>query len=460
MKNTSFRDKLLTRVSIILLIVIFIFQAGILYRLFQTNMNLLVRELNLSVEEAYSFDLNNRLGVGDSSTPSIKVAAIGEEEYETIDTTNVVYLGEHDRVSGDKTSDALALLNIAVEEYASQKRPIDLARFDSVVSQTLLRKDIHLQFYSEVVDVATGKIFETTSSPSVHSSDVLPSKNIPLNLSQSKVLRVVLIDPIGEVFPQMAWMLFLSLLFSLVCIYGMYYQLKTLSKQRRLASLKSDFFSEVSHEFKRPLAVLRQAINSLENEKILVDVAKRKRLLHIADFEITKMTGKTEMLLSLAMDDEGIFELNKTDFDLVKLVYDLADEALDSSSKSIDIDVDNQLTYKNICADESHMEQVISNIIGNAIKYSKAVVDIQIAMYEDRGYTCISIKDNGIGISEKDLNVIFKKYARAENSTNAKGHGIGLNYVKRIVDKHDGLLEVTSSLNEGSEFIVKLPNTK
>ena len=325
------------------------------------------------------------------------------------------------------------------------------------VASALKRNNINLRFYVEIVDLSANKVLETTLPATAHPSSILSSKNLPLNIKQTKVLRIVLIEPMSKIYPQMAWMLVLSLLLSLVCIYCLYFQLKTLSKQRKLAHLKSDFFSEVSHEFKRPLSVLKQAVSSLDNEKIIGDRDRRSKLLKIADLEITKMTEKTEMLLSLAMDDEGIFEVNKTEFDFVKVVYDLADEALDTTTKPIDVDVVNEVKNPYIIADQSHIEQVVSNLLGNAIKYSKAVIDIHIRIYEEGAYTCISVKDNGLGIAADDLNVIFDKYTRVAKTANIKGHGIGLNYVKRIIEKHKGIIDVESEVSVGSTFTIKIP---
>lgn len=458
MKSATFSDKFLTRISIIFVIIIFIFQAGILYRLFQANIDLLTRELNLLVSETYGANLNKRLVKGkDKTATQIEFKGVDAPLNSlTADTTKMVKIKTGSE-SLESEPNAVAILNIALEEFVSKSNPIDLELFSSSIEEGLKRSNIKFHFYVEIVDKETNKVLESTLLPTEHPSSTLQSKDIPLNLAQTKVLRVVLINPWSKVYPQMAWMLVLSLLLSLFCIYCLYFQLKTLSKQRKLAHLKSDFFSEVSHEFKRPLSVLKQAISSLDNEKIIMDAEKRGRLLKIADHEIVKMTEKTDMLLSLAMDDEGIFEINKAEFDLVKIVYDLADGAEGTTTKPIDIDVDNELKSPDIVGDKAHIEQVVSNLLGNAIKYSKAVIDIRIRLYVEGGYTCISIKDNGLGIAKKDLQVIFDKYARVAKTASIKGHGIGLNYVKRIVEKHNGLIDVKSEINVGSEFIIKLP---
>lgn len=460
MENVSLRDKLLAWVSIVFVVLIFLFQAGIIYSLFQTNMNLLTRELNLVTDEIYTADLNKRLDAGKRDAKNniqFKGTDDSSGKLDTLQGKKVVYFNGKEVSKSETQPSPVAILNLAIEEFISKTHSINLSNLKSEVEIALKRNNINLDFYVEIVDLSTNKVLDTTLPATLHPTSILSSKDMPLNINQTKVFRVVLIEPMSKIYPQMAWMLVLSLLLSLVCIYCLYFQLKTLSKQRKLAHLKSDFFSEVSHEFKRPLSVLKQAISSLDNEKIIIEKDRRNRLLKIADQEIIKMTEKTEMLLSLAMDDEGIFEVNKTEIDLVKIVYDLADEALDTTTKPIDVDIENGLNFSHIIADQAHIEQVISNLLGNAIKYSKAAIDIRIKMYEEGMYTCISIKDNGLGIATDDLQLIFNKYTRVAKTTNIKGHGIGLNYVKRIVEKHKGIIDVSSEVNVGSVFTIKLP---
>lgn len=460
MENVSLRDKLLAWVSIVFVVLIFLFQAGIIYSLFQTNMNLLTRELNLVTDEIYTADLNKRLDAGKRDAKNniqFKGTDDSSGKLDTLQGKKVVYFNGKEVSKSETQPSPVAILNLAIEEFISKTHSINLSNLKSEVEIALKRNNINLDFYVEIVDLSTNKVLDTTLPATLHPTSILSSKDMPLNIKQTKVFRVVLIEPMSKIYPQMAWMLVLSLLLSLVCIYCLYFQLKTLSKQRKLAHLKSDFFSEVSHEFKRPLSVLKQAISSLDNEKIIIEKDRRNRLLKIADQEIIKMTEKTEMLLSLAMDDEGIFEVNKTEIDLVKIVYDLADEALDTTTKPIDVDIENGLNFSHIIADQAHIEQVISNLLGNAIKYSKAAIDIRIKMYEEGMYTCISIKDNGLGIATDDLQLIFNKYTRVAKTTNIKGHGIGLNYVKRIVEKHKGIIDVSSEVNVGSVFTIKLP---
>lgn len=445
----------MTRLSILAVGLIFLSQALLIYRLFQANVDLLQRELNLVTQSVYNTELNSRLSSKDGvKTPTIEY--LGTTLPPGVDTLKATYI-DAKGLNQQQDKGVVSAMNIAMEEYIAKKRSINLHRIDSLASFLFKENNIKLKFYSEIVDLNTKKILETTLKDSSKPVDILSSKGIPLNIKETRELRIVLINPMWKIYPQMLWMLVLSLLLSIFCIYSLYIQKKTLAKQRQLANLKNDFFSEVSHEFKRPLAVLRQAISSLSNERIIANEEKRNRMLGIADQEIVKMTSKTEMFLSLAMEDEGVFELHRVEFDFSKIVFDLVDNALDTTPGSPSIDIDNELKNPIIFADKDHIEQMVSNLIGNAIKYSKDAIDIQIKLYQENNNICISVKDSGVGISPENLDVIFEKYSRVGKTTHAKGHGIGLNYVKRIVEKHGGSISVDSQINIGSVFTVKLP---
>lgn len=452
----------MTRFSIFAIGVIFLLQvsqAFLVYNLSQTNIRLLQRELDSINESVYDMDLNFRSGAKEANNVSdVKFQGTTTP---SIDTTIITGINGKGLTAIERDKSLVSATTLAMEEFVSKTYPINLQRIDSLAGIVLAQSSISLKFYSEIIDPKADKILETTLSASYRPSDVLYSRGIPLNVEQTKVLRLVVINPTWKIYLQIIGLLALSLLLSIFCVYNIHAQKKNLARQRQLASLKNDFFSEVSHEFKRPLAVLRQAISSLSNEKILLNAEKRARMLKIADEEILKMTSRTEMFLSLAQDDEGLFELHHTEFDLVKVVFDLADNAVDTTPGSPEIDVDNELKDPMIFADKEHIEQMLSNLIGNAIKYSKeSSINISIRLYQENNYVCISVKDTGLGISKENLDVIFEKYSRVGKTNHVKGHGIGLNYVKRIIEKHGGTISVESELNIGSEFVVKLPLVK
>jgi len=453
----------ITRFSILLVIVIFLAQVFLVYRLYQSNLNLLEREINLAMEEVYQTDLNRRVlsdGASKKLEPqSAQIKYIGDELPPDFDTTKIAKKIKIRDTSFDK-NDVVKAVNLSIEEYLSQRVPIDLQKFDSIVSIVLKRNGIEQSFYSEIVDKENNKVIETSHSPSDHSSQIIVSRDVPLDIKQTKVLRLVLVNPMTSIYYEMFIMLILSVIICVICIYSYHYHRKTLAKQRQVVQLKNDVFSDISHEFKRPLSTLMQIMSSLENEKIVLNEERRIRYLKMAGEEINKMSGQTDMILSMAMDDEGVLELNYTDINIEDEVYEIVDRFTETASKPTDIEIISNVSNPIISGDKYHIEHIITNLISNAIKYSKTPMEISIELHKDNNWLYISVKDNGIGISEGEINKIFDRYSRVGDTKAVKGHGIGLNYVKRMVKKHNGEISVESELDKGSKFIIKLPISK
>lgn len=453
----------ITRFSIVLVIIIFIIQVVLVFLLHQSNLNLLQREINLSAEEAYQFDLNRRMSLRNDSTTDtkerVKVKFIGDELPPELDTSQVKKITRLKSPPLEKDN-LIRGLNLSMEEFLSTRKPIELSKFDSIASKALEKVGIELPFYSEIVDLENNKIIDISNPSLSHSSDVLISKDIPLNVAQTKVLRLVLIDPMSRIYLEMFAMLILSVIICIVCIYSFHYHRKTLAKQRKIVQLKNDVFSDISHEFKRPLSTLMQILSSFENEKVITNPERRNRYLKLAAEEIQKMTGQTEMILSIAMDDEGVLQMNRTEYSIEEQISEIADRFTETSAKPIDIEVVSEMENPLISADKYHVEHMLTNLLSNAVKYSKPPLEIIITLIKDNNWLYISVKDNGIGISEEDQINIFDRYSRVGDTTLARGHGIGLNYVKRMVEKHEGEISVKSELDKGSEFIIKLPLSK
>ncbi|MDD4921683.1 MAG: HAMP domain-containing sensor histidine kinase, partial [Bacteroidales bacterium] len=200
-----------------------------------------------------------------------------------------------------------------------------------------------------------------------------------------------------------------------------------------------------------------KAVDSLLNTKAIDDPKKREKYLGISMDELNRMNGKIDMILTLSMEEEGMFKLNLSDFNLVDLIEELKERFLGVASKPINIRVDNLLNKPFITADRDHLYQCISNLIENAIKYSEERVDIIMNLTEENGSVLIAVQDNGSGIKEEDFGKIFEKFARVNTDKKTHGFGIGLSYVKQIIEKHGGRISVKSEPGKGSEFILQIP---
>lgn len=453
------KDKSLTIWSILFVIIIFILQLVLVYRLYQTKIDLIQREVELVFNEAYSINLGKRIEYMRIQQQNAGEHVTREQSREsTIDSLkNSILSKKGIKASVFHDENYLSFIDVIVEEEVSIQYPIKLKDLDVIVDLLLKRHDLILPYNIVLFNPINKKIISQTNQHFEQSSTLLSTRSIPLNIEGSESL-VIYFNPNFLTLYNWGWVLILSFIFSVFCIYCLYYQLSALLKQKELSKSKNSFFSEVSHELVRPLSVIHQALDSLRNDANIYDPVKREKYISFAQIEIDKMSKKIDMVLSLARDDEGMFELNIQQFDLVKLVYDEVDSILVTPPKQVDFDIDNQLkSNPNVFADKDHIEQVLSNLIGNSIKYSDQYLTITIKLYRDKKNVYISVKDTGVGISKEMQQFIFDKYSRADESHSKKGYGIGLNYVKRVVAKHGGDISLSSELKKGSEFIIRLP---
>jgi two-component system, OmpR family, phosphate regulon sensor histidine kinase PhoR len=246
--------------------------------------------------------------------------------------------------------------------------------------------------------------------------------------------------------------LFLSLIGLAISLFYFY-------RQKFLAEVQKDFVNNFTHEFKTPLAVIRIASDVLAQPDISQKADRLKRYASIIQNQTTHLQNQVEKLLKSASAENKKFPIDKEQVNpalLIEQALNKLQPLIEQKQARVDLKVVNGDT--NIQADESHLELAIVNILENALKYSNAP-HIIVEMGKEESDYFISIKDNGIGIEKKYIKDIFKKFYRVPtgNVHDVKGFGLGLNFVKRIMDGHDGKIRVHSLPGIGTEFRLLLP---
>jgi two-component system, OmpR family, phosphate regulon sensor histidine kinase PhoR len=450
------KEKRLTQFSIGFVAVIFLSQTYLIWKLFLVNKDFLNREINLVCQEAYTTDMNSRFRNGSKENPWIEFEDAKDAAPDPNPQTTTKY--DVDKMENVDKSNYVTIVNIAIETYLSKVNPLKLSSIDSLANILLDKKDIHKELYSRIINLENDSILACSKKGSMSESFFeIKSKSIPLNFQKTKGLQLVMVNPMNSIFSQMTGMLFLSFLFSLFCIYWLFILQKTLSRQKKLTQSKTDFYNQVSHELKRPVTVIYKAIDSLLSTPAIENKVRREKYLKLSMDELSQMNSKIDMILTISMEEEGMFKLSLSNMNIVEMIQEIEEKAqltLDSENTLI---ISNKLTNPIIFADKDHLYQCISNLIDNAVKYSGKDLKIEIALTEDEKYVNISVKDNGIGISETNLKNIFVKFERIDSGKKVHGYGIGLSYVKKIIEKHGGIISVNSALGKGSEFILKIP---
>lgn len=254
--------------------------------------------------------------------------------------------------------------------------------------------------------------------------------------------------------------LIISALFILIIILAFVSSLYQMIKQKQISEIKTDFINNMTHEFKTPIATINLALDAIKNPKIIDDKDKVLRYVKMIREENKRMHGQVENVLRISKLEKNQIYISKEKEDL----HDLVEEAithiellLNSKGGKITKKLNADLTE--VLANGFHFTNVIVNVLDNAIKYSLDAPVINVSTENTPKNIILKITDQGMGMSKNVQKSIFNKFYREEtgNIHNVKGHGLGLAYVKKIVEYHQGTVFVESEKEKGSTFIIKLP---
>jgi two-component system phosphate regulon sensor histidine kinase PhoR len=254
----------------------------------------------------------------------------------------------------------------------------------------------------------------------------------------------------------------MGVLFTLVIIAAFGLTVYTMIRQKKLNTIKNDFINNMTHEFKTPIATISLAVDALKNPKVIGSPEKLTYFSSIIKEENQRMNRQVETILKSALLDRQEIQLNKKPLHVHQIIEDVADNfALRLQEKGGDMEIHLNAEDDLIDADEVHMSNLVNNLLDNAVKYSKENVPPHISLSTSSGSRkfIIRIEDNGIGMTRETVKRIFEKFYRAHtgNIHNVKGFGLGLSYVKSVIEAHDGSIKPESTLGKGSAFTIELP---
>lgn len=357
--------------------------------------------------------------------------------------------------SGKEKSDSLKLIKSLQPIFISfSTNEIDYKQLDSLLKNQLDLKKIPIEFtfnhYKNDTIFFSSKdsILNTSFEKSVF------SKSTFLKDNEGFELRYNNID--FEALKRSTSGIFLSLVLSLLIISCLFYLVKIIKQQKELANIKNDLISNITHEFKTPIATISTAIEAIENFNVLDDKEKTKKYLSMSSIQLKKLHQMVEKLLETATLDSEQLYLKKEPIDTVELIKKIvAKHQLLCPTKEFSFRSNIENILMNL--DAFHFENVISNLIDNAVKYGGNSIEIQ--LNTDKKITEISISDDGDGIEKSHQEKIFEQFYRVPkgNTHDVKGFGIGLYYCKKIIEKHQGTIGVNSAKNQ-TIFKIQLPN--
>lgn len=331
-----------------------------------------------------------------------------------------------------------------------------------LIQTELLTAGVKQDFEWCVTDAAAARTFYSTGFREEWLKD---PEIFPINISgrtsaNSEVLNTYILKPQNYFKSQLLFMVLGALLFTCIIITAFVLTIRTMLSQRKLSEIKSDFINNMTHEFKTPIATISLAGDALNNDKVVGDPENIKYYAGIIKEENRRMHKQVERILNAAKLEKDEIKLQLKEIDVHALIHKVivnsklqADEANAVVSESLDA------TQHTIMADEVHFSNIIFNLLDNAIKYAEGEPRVVISTENFGNSLHIKVKDNGIGMGKDVINNIFEKFYRAHtgNQHNVKGFGLGLTYVKKVVDLHEAKVSVASVPGDGSEFTLVFP---
>jgi two-component system phosphate regulon sensor histidine kinase PhoR len=345
------------------------------------------------------------------------------------------------------------IIKSAVDKHVRKGVPFEFGIGKNGVVEGEAQSDNFEKYYSPVDSNNLQSIFFLTP----------PSGSLWENLAAEEVLVVILPNEQSLILKDMLGFIIVSILFTLIIGAAFFITIRSLLKQKKLSEIKSDFINNMTHEFKTPLATISLAVDALKNEKVSADKEKTQYFTGVIKEENKRMNKQVEAILQAALLDKQQVQLNLKKHSAHEMINSAVNNMrLPVQEKGGQLDINLEAKNDHIMADEVHFINFVNNLLDNAVKYSKENPVIRLTTSNTNGHFKIKIEDNGIGMNKETLSRIFEKFYRAHtgNIHNVKGFGLGLSYVKTMVDAHKGTIKAESTLGKGSSFIILLPLAK
>ena len=292
------------------------------------------------------------------------------------------------------------------------------------------------------------------------SASSLKTNVFSIRRDQSKGIRLALNNPYPEVARRLSPLFLASAIILILFGAILMRLLRYLDEQKMMADLRNDFSYAMVHDMKSPLSSIIMGSRFLHSGKVDDKPEIKEKYFSIIESEAEHLLALVNKLLTISKLENKKLILNKQPVNLVPVIDDIVEKAKAKTDKNIDFIVD--LLTKTVHADEQYLSEAISNLVDNAIKYSKDDIKISITSQNSDKYVLLKVRDNGIGISKEDQHIIFDKFERAaihehNRKGGVSGFGLGLNYVDQVMQAHGGKVTVSSEKDKYSEFTLYIP---
>lgn len=467
------RFKTISILFIVVIAVIFGCNVYYLISLYNSIRANVERDVMTALSDADIDDLMYRAGRAQGLSSNVKVQEDIEEYNPPRNAEASTYRDEHGQLISVRTeadgtvieeramlSENSSYSNQMVDAMSRQFHaimekyiPYDMAVMDSVLRNQLSYRFIYPDFLC--VRVVNSKDSVICDNPKFKGESGFDSFRFNINPDEGIYYQAYMTPLTRHIISEMAGVIITVFLLLVAFTLAFWYLIHTVSKMRTIEEMKDDFVSNMTHELKTPIAIAYSANDALLNYDTANDLQKKVTYLNIANKQLKRLGELVENILAMSMERRKTMKLKPEEIRLHSFVDEIAAAQRMRSEKdiAINVNVDNVVS---ITADKAHLSNILNNLIDNAIKYSGNSVEITISGNEKE----ISVTDNGIGIPAKSMPYLFNKFYRVPhgNRQDVRGYGIGLYYVKSILDKMGWSIDVKSKEKEGSVFTIKIRN--
>lgn len=422
---------------------------------------------NSELLSAYGFDTENEPITITSSGQRIVISAEDMNAYslpDEITETSAESLTAE--LKGRVTNKIVFLENLMdkilseTPEIMERINPEDLRKS---IRSALDNVGINLDFEFSIRSGNSGTIWETpgyTDRPGTPKFIIQLFPNDPLP-GQNQLVMYCLEEQQYK-FEKIGSLGFLSLVFTIMLLVLATGTFIVIFRQKKISEIRNDFINNMTHELKTPISTISLASQMMADKSIPDENKNIDSLAKVISDESMRLKFQVEKVLQMAIFEKTRMKLNLADMDIHNILSGAIENfALQIKSAQGIIDRDFQAVSSHAMVDEVHFLNAISNLIDNSIKYSKGKPEITISTRNSKKRILITIEDNGIGISKKDLKRIYDKFYRVHsgNLHNVKGFGLGLSYVKKVIEDHNGTIKTDSQINKGTRFTISIPKT-
>lgn len=360
------------------------------------------------------------------------------------------------------TNDTIPPMTYFYERLSDMGYPMSLHNLDSITAELLIQNGLGNKYYIDIINLKTGEKINGIGTQKEPSFMAVKPKYFPIRSDYTQVVQLIITNPNKTFLERMGLMLagtFIIMLLVIVCIS---YQVRFISRFEKIFQIREDFSYAMIHDMKTPLTSIIMALKFLRSGKLDNRKEMKDKYFDIAENEADHLLTLTNKVLTISKLENHKLEMNRTEVELTPIIDKLTEKFKAKSQKTVNFIT--EIKAETAYADAEYLEEVLSNLIDNSIKYSDESVEIKISTAQDDRYTMLKIRDNGFGISEKDIHLIFQKFERASaikrsRKNGASGFGLGLSFVDQVVKAHHGKIFVTSIEGEFTEFIIYLPLT-